>query len=156
MNPRIEPWGSGFASPPAWIIEDLRFANFIFKDSFCAIVLRICEDSLDSWNRPNLLKIDWIRDHDTNQIFFNPDLWLTIWIESGFVKQIHVFTNLLYDSRNLTILQFRVRDGAPNFELKQFVVLVQTTDHNTLNSDSYFDPVIKFISQILRREFCSC
>jgi hypothetical protein len=37
-NPRNESLRFGFANPPAWIR----------KDSFCAIVLRIREDSLDS------------------------------------------------------------------------------------------------------------
>ena len=66
-NPRYESLRLGFANPKLKD-SDSRISNF--KDSFCAIVLRIC------WireNRLNLLKIDWIRDHDTNRIFLNQD-----------------------------------------------------------------------------------
>ncbi len=62
-NPQIESLGSGFVR-----IRDSRI--LIFKDLFCTIVLRI------RWireNRSNLLKIDWICDHDTKRIFLNQD-----------------------------------------------------------------------------------
>jgi hypothetical protein len=36
---------SGFANPK---LQDSDLRIFIFKDSFCAIVLRICKDLLDS------------------------------------------------------------------------------------------------------------
>jgi hypothetical protein len=103
---------SGFASPPAWIR----------KDSFHAIVLRIREDSLDSWKQAEsfknrstkrILKV-WIRESG----FASPPAWIRqsryetnlfgVRIHDhdtkrihGFAKRIHVFTNLLYDSRIL-------------------------------------------------------
>ncbi len=123
---------SGFASPPARIHKDSGFANLYFYDLFCALVLRIFEDS---WGFIGFVKI--------GQIFENwQDLWFKIWNESfqlrilcsriryesricfvrhrsnlfgvrigdhdtiqihGFTKRIHVFTTLLYDSRNLNV-----------------------------------------------------
>ncbi len=97
---------SGFANLPVWIR----------KDSFRAIVLRIRQDSwgfvvfmktgrifknrthesgfanlwsriCQSRNETNLFGVR-IRDYDTKRIH-------------GFAKRIHVFTNLLYDSRIL-------------------------------------------------------
>jgi hypothetical protein len=77
-----------------------------------SIVLRIREDSLDSLDSSNLLKIA-SRNESAKRIFWKwLDLWPTIRNESGFVvyesirihgfaKRIHVFTNLLYDSRIL-------------------------------------------------------
>ncbi len=77
-----------------------------------SIVLRICEDSLDLLDSSNLLKIA-SQNESAKQIFWKwLDSWPTIRNESGFVvyesirihgfaKRIHVFTNLLYDSRIL-------------------------------------------------------
>ncbi len=50
----------------------------------------------------NLLKIDWICDsqYETNLLKSGFVIHNTVRIH-GFVKQIHVFTNLLYESRNL-------------------------------------------------------
>ncbi len=52
MNPGIKSLGSGFANLDSRVCQsglvrnrDLRI--FIFKDLFCGIVLKICEDSLD-------------------------------------------------------------------------------------------------------------
>ncbi len=121
---------SGFTSPPAWICKYSGFMNPYFKgfvlyystkDSWRFV--RIC------WiheNRLNLWKLAGFVIHDLKWIFSTPELWSTIWYESrvhfvrqgsnlfgvrihdhytirihGFAKQIHVFTNLLYDSRNL-------------------------------------------------------
>ncbi len=70
-------------------IRDLQI--LIFKDSFCAIVVRIREDLLDLWKqvesfenwldswsryKPNLFKSGFVIDC-TNQIFLSPDLWPT-------------------------------------------------------------------------------
>jgi hypothetical protein len=78
-----------------------------------AIVLRIRKDSLDSWKQvesfenwldswsrfeTNLLKSGFVI-HDTIRIFLSPDSW------PGFAKRIHVFTNLLYESRILNYNQ---------------------------------------------------
>ncbi len=68
-------------------IRDWQFP--IFKDSFCAIVLKICEDLLDSWKQVKSLKIGWILDHESNpqtESFQNSkDLDLQTFLESGFV-----------------------------------------------------------------------
>ncbi len=103
---------SGFASPPAWIHKDL----------FRAIVLRIRKDS---WGFVGFMKTGQIfgksvcKTNPWNKSFENiKDSWSTIRNESnlfevrihshdtvqihGFVSQIHVFTNLLYDSCILT------------------------------------------------------
>jgi hypothetical protein len=99
-NPRYESLRFGFASPPAWIC----------KDSFRAIVLRIREDSLDSWKQVESLKNQSTkRIHETNLLKTlrirdpryetNPDLSITkrIFLESGFVTTIR---NESMDSRN--------------------------------------------------------
>ena len=83
MNPQIESLRIGFER-----IQDLRIQ--IFKESFHAMVLRICEDLLDSWKQVES------RDHITNRIFFKPvfviddtnwiflssDLWSSNWYKS--------------------------------------------------------------------------
>ena len=147
MNPRNEStirifkvWSheSGFANPDSRIrilriCKDSDSQISIFKDSFCAIVLRI------RWIRKNR-RIFWKSVYETNprnESFENmKDSWSMIRNESGFVnhemkriricqsrnetnlfgvrirdydtkrihgfaKQIHVFTNLLYESRIL-------------------------------------------------------
>ncbi len=63
MNLRYESLRFGFANPDLqdqnlrirkdldlgiFIFKDLDSGIFIFKDLFCAIVLKICKDSLDS------------------------------------------------------------------------------------------------------------
>ncbi len=79
-NPQIESLRIGLANPDLPVLKS-RWVRIwdspirIFKDLFCAIIPRIREDLLDSWNRWNLLKIDWIRDHNTNWIFWSLDLW---------------------------------------------------------------------------------
>jgi hypothetical protein len=69
-----------------WICESTKQ---IFKDSFCGIVLKIREDSLDSWKQVESLKICWICGQwfnsnllkpgfvlwSPNRIFKSPDLW---------------------------------------------------------------------------------
>ncbi len=95
-NPQYESLRFGFANPDLRI-RSLRIRNnsnsriSILKDSFLAIVLRICKDSLDSWKQvesfenwldlwsryePNLFKSGFVI-HDTNWIFLSPDLWPT-------------------------------------------------------------------------------
>jgi hypothetical protein len=62
----------------------------IFKDYFCAIVLRIHKDLLDSSKQVESLKNDWIRDHESNprtKSFENSkDSDLGIFLESGFAN----------------------------------------------------------------------
>jgi hypothetical protein len=122
MNPRNKSLRFGLANLPAWIR----------KDSFRAIVLRICQDS---WGFVGFVKTGRIfgsSGHKTNPRFESlriaresgfPNLWS--WIRQsrnetnlfgvrirdyntkqihGFAKRIHVFTNLLYDSRILKLL----------------------------------------------------
>ncbi len=106
---------SGFASPPAWIR----------KDSFCAIVLRIREvlwkqvESLENQSTKrihemNLLKTLRIHDpriripfirHKSNLFGVRIRSHDTVRIH-GFAKRIHVFMNLLYDSRILIVYSF--------------------------------------------------
>ncbi len=69
MNPQIESLRIGFER-----IQDLRIQ--IFKESFHAMVLRICEDLLDSWKQVES------RDHITNRIFLSQYLLSMIQIES--------------------------------------------------------------------------
>ncbi len=62
---------------------------WICKDLFHTIVLKICEDLLVLWKQVNSFEnwLDsWSRIKSTNQI------------------QIRIFTNLLYESRNLTFI----------------------------------------------------
>ncbi len=100
---------SGFASLPAWIR----------KDSFCAIVLRICQDS---WGFVGFVKTGRIfgsSGHETNPRFESlriglANLWswirqsqnemnlFGVRIRDYNTKRIHIFTHLLYDSRILT------------------------------------------------------
>jgi hypothetical protein len=61
LNPRYESLRFGFMNPDLWVQtlriskdSDLRIC--IFKDLFCAIVLRICKGLLDLWKKANLLK----------------------------------------------------------------------------------------------------
>ena len=87
------------------------------KDSWRFVrICLICE------NRLNLWKLAGFVIHDSEQIFLSQDLWSTIWYKSRiyFVWhgsnlfgvrirdhdriRIHVFTNLLYNSRNLNKL----------------------------------------------------
>ncbi len=61
----------------------------IFKDSVCAIVLKICEDLLDLWKQVKSLNIFWICDHQSNprtKSFQNSkDLDLRTFLDSRFV-----------------------------------------------------------------------
>ncbi len=100
----------GFANPKHRICMDL----------YLIYVLRFVRIRWIRDNRSNLLKIGWIRMYNTKQIFPSPDSWTTIRYESGIriiryksnlfevrihthdTVRIHVFTNLLYDSRILT------------------------------------------------------
>ncbi len=110
-NPRYESLRFGFANPDSqiWnfrIRKDSDSRISIFKDSFRAIVLRICwirkngrifENWLDSWLtiQNEYFKVR-IRDprYETNLF--------EVRIRSYDTVRIHVFTNLLYESRILT------------------------------------------------------
>ncbi len=88
--------------------SDLQIS--IFKDSFCAIVLRICEDLLDSWKQvesfenwldlwsryePNLFKSGFVI-HNTNRIFLSPDSWPTNQYKSMDLQNESMFLRISY------------------------------------------------------------
>ncbi len=119
-NARNESFRFGFANLDSRIRStrirrDLDSRISIFKDSFCAIVLRIHRDSLDSWKQVKSFEnwLDsWSRYEPNLFKYCDPRYELNLFksgfvtYESirihGFAKRIHVFTNLLYESRILT------------------------------------------------------
>ncbi len=68
---------------------------WIFKDSFRAIVLKICKDSLDSWKQVESLKIYWIRDLKYEPNLFKSGFvsWSPNWIFKSPDSQIRILTN---------------------------------------------------------------
>ncbi len=114
-NPRNESLRFGFANPDSRIQstrirKDSDSRISIFKDLFCAIVLRIHKDLLDSWKQvkslenwldswsryePNLFKLGFVI-HDTNQIFLSPDLWPTNRYESMDSRNESMFLRISY------------------------------------------------------------
>ena len=114
-NPRYKSLRFGFTNPdlrvrqPGFVrIWDSQ--NCIFKDSLCAIVLRIRQDSLDSWKQvesfenwldswsrfeTNLLKSGLVI-HDTIRIFLSPDSWPTNRYESMDSQNESMFLQISY------------------------------------------------------------
>ncbi len=106
-------------SPGFERIQDSRI--WIFKDSFCAIVLRIREDLLDSWKqaesfenwldswsryKPNLFKSGFVI-HDTNRIFLSPDSWPSNPYESMDSQNKSMFLQISYTiPASLVLLHF--------------------------------------------------
>ncbi len=121
---KVRTCKSGFASPQIWICKNSEFANPYFKGFI------LCYRTKDLWrfvrirwiceNRPNLWKLTGFVINHSKQIFLIQDSWSTIGYKSRicFIRhgsnlfgvricdhdniQIHVFTNLLYNSCNLT------------------------------------------------------
>ena len=82
-NPDLRVCKSGFMK-----IRDLQV--WICKDLFCAVVVKIHEDSLYSWKLVKSLKIGWICDHNLNpqtESFQNSKDSQTF-LESGFMIMI--------------------------------------------------------------------
>ncbi len=119
-NPRYKSFRFGFASPPAWIREDSFHAIVLWIRQDLSGFVRIHENRLNLWNSGHKsnprIRIFNVRTCESG--FAN--LWSRIrqpWNETylfgvripahdtkqipGFAKGIHVFTNLLYDSRIL-------------------------------------------------------
>jgi hypothetical protein len=105
INPQIESLRFGLTNPDSRVhksglvrIWDSLIRNF--KDLFCTIVLKICEDS---WGFVRFVKtghIFWklagLVVHDSKRIFSSQDSWSTIQTKSVFVVyeliQIHGYT----------------------------------------------------------------
>ncbi len=100
---------------------------------FCAIVLRICKDSLDSWKqvesfenwldlwsryKTNLFKSGFVI-HDTNQIFLSPDLWPSNQYESMDLQNKSMFLRISYTiPASLKFLLFYFNHSTCKFETK--------------------------------------
>ena len=138
------PWIESFENRSTNQIRNMNLANLDlqirnFSDLFCAIVLRICEDSLDLWKQVESLKIGWIRNsrfkinllksgfviHDMIQIkdsfckaqiepFWSQDSWSQYGTNPWIRKTYPCFTNLLYDSCNPTLVTAAKRNNVSN------------------------------------------
>ena len=102
-NPRNESLRFGFANPPAWIR----------KDSFRAIVLRICKDS---WGFVGFVKTGRIfgesvyETNPRNESFENiKDSWSTIRNESGFVT--HDTKRIFYSQDSWSTIRYESMDS---------------------------------------------